>query len=1207
MSLVSFFKRRWLPIASTKPKSTRRTHPARLRCEFLEDRSVPAAFTGPELLPEGLNEVSSPFDPGSTGLYGATNLNELTASKASPMSRMSSSLISLYSNYLQASTLTPNQTFTPSDPNLLVRDGYVAVDATAQGNVQSLIEELESIGATGLSSFGRVVSAWLPFEALPQMGDLNSLRFARSVFQPVTSVGATTSQADAAVRADEARTNFGVDGSGVTIGVLSDSFDTGPGSYVQDQATGDLPPDIDVLQDLPGGSDEGRAMLQLIYDLAPGADLSFATAFGGQANFANNILALAEAGADIIVDDVIYFAEPMFQDGIVAQAVNQVADDGVAYFSSAGNSGRDSYESGFRSSGDNIPNIGELHDFDPGSGVDAFQSVTVPVGGSFTLSFQWDQPFISAGGAGSASDYDIYLVTPSGQIVASSTDNNLGNDAVELLSFQNNGQLGTQFNLVISRFSGPDAGLMKYVYFGDLTINEYDTKSSTVYGHANAAGANAVGAAFYQDTPEFGVSPAELEDFSSAGGTPIFFNTAGQRLSQPDVRNNPDFVAPDGTNTTFFGTDVDGDSFPNFFGTSAAAPHAAAVAALLLEANPDLTPQEITSVLAETAQDIGPEGVDFDSGAGLIDALAAVEAVSSGQDDPPPPPPPPQTGDLTNGGFEDGLTGFDTLGDVFVSTTSFGETPVEGNNQATLTNSNANGGNLSETAIESFLELPSGSLESVTVGSSTAGSALGRSVFIPQGATLRFAFNFLTNEGTPSSFNDSALFTISGPEISQAFLLADTTTDGFSVSNAAFTESTGYFTAELGINQAGDYTIGFVVLDGRDTAFDSALLIDAIEVVPATDLNNQSPQAINDVATVNEDTATNINVLANDFDPDGDPLTVTFAEADNGSVTITPSGLTYQPDPDFNGQDTILYTISDGNEASSTATVSITVNPVNDVPIANDDTATVDQGSTANLIDVLANDLDPDGDLLSLNTASAQNGTVTFSADSGIRYTPNPTFRGTDTITYTVSDGNGGSATAQVIVTVEANLGNGGFENGLSGFEAQGDVRIVDGSFGVDPVQGSQQALLTTANNLGGNQTDGQLEQFLGLTNGSIDSLVGGNATAGSALRTTLTVEAGDTLTIRFNFLTNEATPSSFNDTTFLSVAGEGGQQLFRLADTTTPGFQTTPASFNAATGYQEVTLTFNQAGTYTIGFGVVDLGDTTFDSALLLDGLELN
>ncbi len=552
--------------------------------------------------------------------------------------------------------LPPTTTRQQLNPFMPIYGGYVVVDAIASEDAETLLSDLEHLGFQEGSIFGSTVSGLLPMSAIEDMASLESLHFARPAMS-TTQVGSTTSQADISTNADIARSTFGVDGSGVTVGVLSDSYDN-LGGEAGDISTGDLPgvgnplgntTPVNVLADLPGGgSDEGRAMLQLVHDLAPGSQLAFHTAFLGQADFANGIIELADvAGADVIVDDIIYFAEPMFQDGIIAQAVDQVVAGGSAYFSSAGNNARDSYESVFTPSGTFEPVFGgELHDFDPGAGVDTFQSITVAEGSSFIISFQWDSPFFSvSGGAGSPNDLDIFVFDSTGtNVLALGATNNVGGDAVEVFSFVNDGSFGTdQFNLAISNFDGPDAGLIKYVMFesGDVTINEFDTSSSTVYGHSNANGAEAVGAAFYAETPAFGVDPALIEPFSSAGPTPILFETDGTPTFE--LRQKPEIVAPDGTNTTFFGFDVEGDGFPNFFGTSAAAPHAAAVAALMLEAAPGTSPETIYATLENTALDLDDPftpgfdvGVDDGTGFGLIQADLAIEALlnSSGDDEP---------------------------------------------------------------------------------------------------------------------------------------------------------------------------------------------------------------------------------------------------------------------------------------------------------------------------------------------------------------------------------------------------------------------------------------------------------------------------------------------------------------------------------------------------------------------------------------------
>lgn len=265
---------------------------------------------------------------------------------------------------------------------------------------------------------------------------------------------------------------------------------------------------------------------------------------------------------------------------------------------------------------------GTAHDFDPGPGEDVVQRITVPQGARFAISFQWDSPFASVcpGCPGSPNDLDIYVFNdPPTTVLAGSTSINTGGDAVEVFGFGNSPGSGvTAFNILITQLDGPAPQLIKYVRVGggNVTITEFDTRSSTLYGHANAAGAAAVGAAFYRDTPAFGVLPPALAPSSSAGPTPILFDTAGNRLAIPQMRPKPEIVAPAGTNTTFFGVDVEPDGFPNCFGTSAAAPHAAAAAGLMLQAVPTATPATVYGLLEGTALDIGPPGFDFDSGFG---------------------------------------------------------------------------------------------------------------------------------------------------------------------------------------------------------------------------------------------------------------------------------------------------------------------------------------------------------------------------------------------------------------------------------------------------------------------------------------------------------------------------------------------------------------------------------------------------------------
>ena len=182
---------------------------------------------------------------------------------------------------------------------------------------------------------------------------------------------------------------------------------------------------------------------------------------------------------------------------------------------------------------------------------------------------------------------------------------------------------------------------------------------------------------------------------------------------------------------------------------------------------------------------------------------------------------------------------------------------------------------------------------------------------------------------------------------------------------------------------------------------------------------------MNDTATVNEDAAaTAVPVLANDTDGNGDTLTITAkTDGAKGVVVITGggTGLTYRPTANSTGSDTFTYTVSDGNGGTDTATVSVTIDPVEDPPVAVDDTKTVGATAGATAIDVLANDSDPDaGDTLTITgkTDGAKGTVVITGGGDGLTYEPTAGQLGPDTFTYTIGDGHGGTDTATVHVTI---------------------------------------------------------------------------------------------------------------------------------------------------------------------------------------------
>jgi hypothetical protein len=553
------------------------------------------------------------------------------------------------------------------------QDGrFVTVTAIAAEG-RPLHADLRGLGLEGGAAVENVVSGHLPVAALKNAAQLQSLQGMMLAYAR-THVGGVGSEADTAHSAFEGRDNLSVDGSGQKVCALSTSYDnpdseTNPSQTAsEDISDGDLPgsdnPEgntmpVDVLDDSEPGSDEGRAMLQLIHDIAPGAELGFHTAFGGIGAFVDGIRDLADpnqGNCDVIVDDIRYNVEPFYQDGPVTNVADSVVDEGIPYFSSAGNDGRNSYEAPFRDSGNPgvISSTSTAHDFDPsGSAVDTLQEITIRQGGNFRIfTLQWTDPSaIVDGSLGADTDIDVALVNDTLGIISQSGSDNVqtGVPVEGVLEHTNNGNIDANedgvadstFHLVIEKAVGPDPDEVKYIYSGsDFKVEEHDTLGPTIYGHPMAENAMAVAAAPFFNTSAYNsnVDPAVLESFSSKGGIKIRFGETGVPLPSPEEREKPDVTGTDGVDNTFFGTDIglsDPDPHPNFFGTSAAAPNVAAIAALIQEMNPGFTPTNVYGQLESNAEDVTSRfnrngefvsiatGPDPWSGHGFVQATAA--------------------------------------------------------------------------------------------------------------------------------------------------------------------------------------------------------------------------------------------------------------------------------------------------------------------------------------------------------------------------------------------------------------------------------------------------------------------------------------------------------------------------------------------------------------------------------------------------------
>jgi len=275
-----------------------------------------------------------------------------------------------------------------------------------------------------------VIEGFVPETALIALAKIPGVSAVHGVNRPELHVGSVTQQGVVQHRVDQLPANL--NGTGITIGVLSDSYDKSTGAIkaANDIASCDLPGEANpcgntmpvvVLEDAASAtSDEGRAMLQLVHDMAPKARLGFASAFNGDVSFANNIRALAgvqglpnsrpDFAAQVIVDDVQYFNEGMFADTIVAQAVDDVTAMGVSYFSSAGNTPpTQGYASDFRlvpagsnaTAGTNInlsgvpANLyaGGFHNFRADGGQDIAQTINLGTSRQLRMTLQWDDPY----------------------------------------------------------------------------------------------------------------------------------------------------------------------------------------------------------------------------------------------------------------------------------------------------------------------------------------------------------------------------------------------------------------------------------------------------------------------------------------------------------------------------------------------------------------------------------------------------------------------------------------------------------------------------------------------------------------------------------------------------------------------------------------------------------------------------------------------
>jgi len=508
--------------------------------------------------------------------------------------------------------------------------GRIHVSVYLEGPTEDAVQALATFGLQDAESMygGRAVWGWVHHLQLDALAGAPGVQSIAPPCYAVTNTGTVDTEGDEDLRSEvvrEAFAGFGVDGGGVRIGVISD------GIFHYEAVDGDNLPDLgdvtvwgDELGNPNTEPNEGSAMLEIVHDVAPGAQLFFA-AVGSSADMVVAIQWMRDQSVDVIVDDLSFFDQPMFEDGDVAAAAQTAVDNGIVYVTAAGNYADKHYQDVYLPTSEES----QWHDFDPEPGaVDNF--FVVLTGAGFVKgALEWSDPWGASG-----NDYSLRLWgLQDSNWVSVDTSNWLQNGngfPWEFVSWDNRtpdpdhpGQFLPIFNVMawsFFRVSG-NARELEFYTFGSVGPHPAETYTSpdSTFGQGAVEDVLSIGAIGAYDDPDYDT----IEGFSSQGPSTIYTNFATQTST---ARETLDGAGIDGVQTR---TGQLGDFANPFFGTSAAAPHVAAIAALMLDANPTLTPAEVSVALTNTAVDLTDYGVGYDhvSGHGRFDALGAVYSV----------------------------------------------------------------------------------------------------------------------------------------------------------------------------------------------------------------------------------------------------------------------------------------------------------------------------------------------------------------------------------------------------------------------------------------------------------------------------------------------------------------------------------------------------------------------------------------------------
>jgi hypothetical protein len=513
---------------------------------------------------------------------------------------------------------------------------------------RNLTGRLEALGgAIDLSlPYAKLISVYMPIDKIEEIAQWSEIRTIRPMTGGVTNTGSVTSEGDSIHHAINIRTDLNVLGDSINVGVISD----GCVSWLASQAKGDLPLGFGPPNYTFGGinrkgwGDEGTAMMEIIHDLAPNAKLFFYGAlydtvgnFRSSAAMVEGIhLLVTEKKCNVIVDDLTWYDEPMFEDRdaatsqFVAAAAQWAIDTlGVVYISSAGNFGGPGtyghchYQSLYSdingASGSffkplpgpppNIPPPGSaayplpydnLHNFSQTAGWnDPGLQVIIPPYGTVNVILEWNDPW-----GASADDYDLYLYNrPLNAMLSMSIGvQNGAQNPYEAVYYYNDYPVFDTVNAVVNHFGTSVTPKLLGMYIFGCSNAEYPTPQNSIWGQPGVPDVIAVGA-----VPATNINV--IEGFSSHGNYDVYFPAYGSRPK-------PDVVAVDEvliTGAGGFGY-VDGQGNSRFRGTSAAAPHIAGLAALLLSKCPAMTAAQVHAKFERTAFPIAGGATIYGSG-----------------------------------------------------------------------------------------------------------------------------------------------------------------------------------------------------------------------------------------------------------------------------------------------------------------------------------------------------------------------------------------------------------------------------------------------------------------------------------------------------------------------------------------------------------------------------------------------------------------